>query len=209
MKTKVPAQLIVALGILVIGGVAVGGEYFLVKWLPGHRQRVADATLAMLPFHNDALGLDMQVATGFYGMVENVPGGVRISRSRFWSIGPSITITAQPNPDKNFDFSPELLAKWQTRGVYEEIPRYNFDHTQISKRDAALIWYEKDHLMWLSAHIISPDHIVQADCTPGKEDETLYLQACEESLRTIKLAGPEPPESDASQGIIELNPQKK
>jgi hypothetical protein len=209
MKTKVPAQLIVALGILLIGGGLVGGEFFLVRWWPAHKQRVADETLAPVPYHNDSLGLDMQVAAGIYGKVESFPGGVKISRPSLLSIGPSLTITAQPNPDKNFDFTPELLAKWETRGVYEEIPRYSFEHTQINKRDAALIWQQKDRMMWLTAHIMSPDRIVQADCTPGKEDEALYLQACEESLRTIKLAGPEPPGASPSQGIIELNPLKK
>jgi hypothetical protein len=209
MKKKVSAQLIVALGILLIGGGLVGGEFFLVKWWPLHKQRVADETLALQPYHNDSLGLDMQVAAGIFGKVESFPGGVKISRSKFMSVGPSLTITAQPNPDKAFDFTPELLAKEQTRGVYEEIPRYNFQHTQIIKRDAYLIWQQKNSMMWLSAHIMSPDRIVQADCTPGKADEALYLQACEESLRTIKLAGPEPPEADQSQGIVELNPQKK
>lgn len=209
MNKKIPAQLIVALGILLIGGALVGGEFFLVRWYPGHKQRVADETLAPVPYHNESLGVDVQVAAGIYGKVESFPGGVKISRGKFMSVGPSLTITAQPNPDKGFDFTPELLAKWQTRGVYEEIPRYTFEHTEIGKRDAVLIWQQKDRLMWLSAHIMSPDRILEADCTPGKADEALYLQACEESLRAIKLAGPEPPEANPSQGIVELNPRRK
>ena len=44
--------------------------------------------------------------------------------------------------------------------------------------------------MLLTARIISPDRIVEANCTPGSADENLYLQACEESVRTIKVAGP-------------------
>jgi hypothetical protein len=208
-KIKISAQLVVALAILVIGGGAVGGEVLLVKWWPAHKQRVADETLAPVPYHNESLGLDMEVAAGIYGKAAPFPGGVKISRSKFLGVGPSITITVQPNPDKTFDFSPEILAKWQTRGVMEESPRYSFEHTEISKRDAALIWQYKNDMMWVTAHIMSPDRIVQADCTPGKEDEALYLQACEQSLRSIKLAGPLPPEATQPQGVIELNPRKR
>ncbi len=208
-KVKISAQLVVALAILVIGGGLVGGEVLLVKWWPAHKQRVADETLAPVPYHNDSLGLDVEVAAGIYGKVAPFPGGVKIFQPKFMSAVPSLTITAQPNPDKTFDFSPEILAKWQTRGVMEEIPRYSFEHTKINHRDAAMIWQLKDGMMWVTAHIMSPDRIVQADCTPGKEDETLYLQACEQSMRSIKLAGPLPPEANQPQGVIELNPRKK
>ena len=208
-KIQISAQLVVALAILVIGGAAVGGEVLLVKWWPAHRQRVADETLAPVPYHNDSLGLDMEVAAGIYGKAAPFPGGVKITRSKFLGVGPSLTITAQPNPDKTFDFTPEILAKWQTRGVIEDIPRYSFEHTKINNRDAAMIWQWKDDMMWVTAHIMSPDRIVQADCTPGKEDEALYLQACEQSLRSIKLAGPLPPEANQPQGVIELNPRKQ
>lgn len=209
MKKQLPTQLTVGLGILLVGGILVGGEYLLVKWYPVHKQRVAEEVLALKPYHNEQLGVDMQVASGIYDKAEPFPGGVKISRSKFMSIGPSITLTAQPNPDKTFQFTPELLAKWQTRGTYEEIPRYTFEHTKIENRDAVLIWFQKDRMMHLVAHIMSPDRIVEADCTSGKADEVLYLRACEESLRTIKVAGPEPPAEDSSQGIVELNPQKK
>jgi hypothetical protein len=208
-KLKISAQWVVGLGILVIGGGLVGGEFLLVKWWPLHKQNVADATLAPVAYHNDSLGLDMQVAAGIYGNVEPFPGGVKISHSILLGDDPSITLTAEPNPDKSFDFSPQTLAIWQTLGVQTGILRYSFEHTQINQRDAALIWQQKKGLMWLTAHIMSPDRIVQADCTPGGEDETLYLQACEQSLRSIKLAGPEPPEANQPQGIIELNPHKK
>lgn len=201
-------QLIVGLTILLGGGALIGAEYFLVKWYPSHQQRVAEEVLALVPYHNDSLGVDLQVASGIYGKVESFPGGVKIYRPKFMSIGPSLTITTQPNPDKTFDFTPELLAKWQTRGVYEEIPRYSFEHTKIQKRDAVLIWQQKDRRMVLSAHIMSSDRIVEAACTPGKEDETLYLRACEKSLRTIKLAGPEPPEVAPPEGVVELSPRK-
>ena len=50
-----------------------------------------------------------------------------------------------------------------------------------------------------------------ADCTPGSAEEALYLQACEESLRTIKVAGPPSPESGPSGGmeILPGPPAKK
>lgn len=209
MAKRISAQFIVALGILLIGGGIVGGEYFLVKWYPGHKERVAEQVLTLAPYHNEGLGLDMQVAAGILGKAENIPGGVRISRFKFLSIGPSLTITAQPNPDKAFEFDPYLLAKWQTRGVYEDIPRYNFERIQINKRDAALIWEQKDRIMWLTAHVISPDRIIEAKCSPGREDEALYLKACDESLRTIQLAGSFPPEQNPSQQVIELVPHRK
>lgn len=201
-------QLIVGLTILFGGGALVGAEYFLVKWYPSHQQRVAEEVLSLRPYKNDGLGIEMEVASGIYGQADPFPGGVKIYRSKFMSIGPSLTITTQPNPDKTFDFTPQLLAKWQTRGVYEEIPRYSFEHTKIQKRDAALIWQQKDRRMVLTAHIMSLGRIVEAACSPGKSDEALYLRACEKSLRTIKLAGPEPPEEVPPQGVVELNPQK-
>ena len=199
-------QVTVAIGILLIGGTVVGGEYFLVKWLPKHRQRVEEEVLAGLPYHNEALGVDMQIASGIYGKVESFPGGAKISKSKFLSIGPSITLTEQPNPDKTFNFTPQLLAKEQTRGVYEQIPRYDFEHTTINKRDAFLIWQLKDRMMVVTAHIMSPDRIVEAACSPGKEDEALYLEACVQSLRTIQVAGPEPPDDTSMQEVQELHP---
>ena len=206
MAKGISAQFIVALGILLIGGGLVGGEFFLVRWYPGHKERVAEETLVLTPYHNDGLGLDMQVAAGVFGRVESFPGGVKISKFKFLSIGPSLTITAQPNPDKAFEFDPHLLALWQTRGVTEDIPRYNFQHLEINKRDAALIWEQQNRLMWLTAHVMSPDRIVEAKCSPGREDEPLYLKACEESLRTIQLSGPFPPEPP--QEPIELTPHR-
>jgi hypothetical protein len=207
MAKRISAQFIVALGILLIGGGLIVGEFFLVNWYPGHKQRVAEEVLTLVPYHNDSLGLDMQVAQGIFGKAESIPGGVRISRYKFMSIGPSLTITAQPNPDKTFEFDPHLLAKWQTRGVYEDIPRYNFSHLEINKRDAALIWEQRNRIMWLTAHVMSPDRILEAQCSPGREDEALYLKACEESLRTIQLSGPLAPEP--TQPVIELIPHRK
>ena len=47
--------------------------------------------------------------------------------------------------------------------------------------------------MVLTARVISPDRLIEASCTPGTlDDEALYMQACEASVRTLKVAGPEP-----------------
>jgi hypothetical protein len=207
MKKGITTQLYVGIIIAVIGSGLIGGEFLLVKWLPGHRQRVREETLSLLPYRNDALGIEMQVAKGFYGTAEGFPGGVRIGRAKFWSIGPSLTITSQPNPDQSAEFSPQVIAKWETQGVNEDLPRYHFEQTKINRRDAVLIRQYKGHSMLLTARMISPERIIEADCTPGAEDEDLYMEACDESVRTIKLAGPEPP-LPPSPGIIELTPRQ-
>ena len=197
-------QVIVGVLILLIGGCLVGGEYLFVKWEPGHHQRVVDEALTMLPYRNDGLGIEMRVAAGLYGKIESFPGGVRIFRPTFWSNPPSLTITSQPNPDQSAEFSPQVLAKWQTQGVTEEIARYHFEHTKINDRDAVLIRQLKDRYMQLTARVISADRIIEADCTPGTSDESLYLQECEESVRTMKVAGPEPAPTPAP-GVVELS----
>lgn len=193
MKKEIPGQLIVAAVILLVGGIFVGVEYLLVKWYPGHQQRVNAEALRLVPYRNAELGVEMQVAAGIYGKVESFPGGAKIYHSNFWRVGPSLTLTSQPNPDKADKFSPQALAQWQTQGVYQEIPRYRFESTTINHRDAVLIWQFKGRAMVMTARIISPDRIIEAACTPGQEDETLYLQACDETVHTIKVAGPEPP----------------
>jgi hypothetical protein len=205
MRKQIPTQLIVGLGILIVGGGIVGGEYFLVKWYPHHTEAVKAATLLPVPYKNASLGIEMQVAAGFNEKVESFAGGVRIYSPRFWSIGPSITLTAQPNPDQTAEFTPQILAKWQTLGVTEDIPRYHFERTRLNNRDAVLIWQYKERAMLLTVRIISPDRIVEADCTPGRADEDLYMQACDESLRTIKVAGPESP-PPVNPGVMELTP---
>ncbi len=185
----------VALIILFVGGGAVGAEYILVKWYPHYQRVLSTETLKLLPYSNAELGIDMQVAAGIYGKVDGFPGGVKIFRPKIWSIAPSLTITTQPNPDRTNEFTPEVLAKWETQGVYQEIPRYHFEHIKINGRDAVLIWQFKGRSMLLTARVISPGRLIEADCSPGREDETLYLEACESSLRTLKIAGPEPPPS--------------
>jgi len=202
---KLPTQLIVGLGILLIGGGIVGGEYFLVKWYPQHKEAVKKETLALTPYKNDGLGFEMQVAAGLNEKTEVFLGGVRISSSRFLSKGPSLTITSQPNPDQSAEFTPQQLAIWQSDGAQHNLWRYDFAHTRINDRDAVLIWQWKNGAMLLTVRIISPDRIVEANCTPGSADENLYLQACEETARTIKVAGPPSPQPPLEGGMEVLS----
>ena len=193
MKKHLPTQLIVGLAILLLGGGIVGGEYLLVRWYPTHKAAVIKETLALTPYKNDGLGFEMQVAAGIDEKVEPFAGGVRIFSPRFWSIGPSLTLTSQPNPDQSSEFTPQDLAIWETDGTLHELPRYHFEHTRINDRDAVLIWQYKNREMLLTARVISPDHIVEVSCTPGRAEEDLYMQACEDSVKTIKVAGPPSP----------------
>jgi hypothetical protein len=201
MMKHMPVQLIVGLGILVIGGGIVGGEFLLVKWYPKHKEAVKNETLALTTYKNDDLGFEMQVAAGINEKVEPFTGGVRITSPRFWSNGPSLTVTSQPNPDQKAEFTPQELAIWQTDGVQNKLSSYEFEHSRINDRDAVLIWQYKNHAMLLTARVISPDHLVEANCTPGDADSTLYLQACEESVRTIKVAGPPSPQPPPLEGM--------
>lgn len=193
MKKDFQRQLLLGVSIILLGSGLVAGEYLLVKWYPHHLERVREETLTLLPYRNDALGIEMQVAAGLYGNVEGFPGGARIMRSKFWSIGPSLTIASQSNPDQATEFSPQVLAKWETQGVTEELPRYHFEHTKIRNRDAVLIRQFKQRSMLLTARVISSERVIEASCSPGAADEDLFMEACEESLHTIKVAGPEPP----------------
>jgi hypothetical protein len=208
MKNQIPTQLMVGLGILLIGSGIVGGEFLLVKWYPGHKQRVIDDTLKLLPYKNEGLGIEMQVAAGIYEKAESFPGGVRIYSPRFWSVGPSLTITAEPNPDQSAQFTPQDLARWETDGTYHNLPRYHFEETRINDRDAVLISQYKDHAMLLTARIISPEYMVEANCTPGRADEDLYMQACDESLRSIIVAGP-PSLPPPTPEIMEMTPAEE
>ena len=202
MKTQIPFQLIVGLGILLIGGGIIGGEYYLVKWLPKYRESVRAETLKPVPYKNDQLGIEIQIPSGFMGKVEEFTGGVRITRPKFMSIGPSITITTQPNPDGTFEFDPKALAKWQTDDIYQQLSRYRFLRTKINNRDAVFISQYKNRAMVFTTRVISSERIIEISCTPGKEDEELYLRACDETVRTLKVAGPEPPPPPAP--VVEL-----
>jgi len=200
---RIPIQLILAVSIVIIGGGLIGGEYLLVKWYPRHQQRVSEETLKPSPYHNDSLGIDIQIANGLYGSVETFQGGVKIRRSKFWSVGPSLTVTSQPNPDQTWEFSPQVLATWESKGVSEDLPLYHLEHTKINNRDAMMIRELKGRFLHLTARIMCKDRIIEADCSPGGEDEDLYMQACGDTLRSVKIAGPEPPPPS---GVMELSP---
>ena len=216
---KLSMQAKFALGIILIGGIAIGAEYVLVKWYPYYQGYKANKVLDLLPYQNATLGIDMKVAAGIYGKVDDFPGGVRIYRSHLFSRGPALIITSQSNPNNADEFSPQLLAKWQTAGTYQNIPDYSFEHMKIQGRDAVMIWQSAEHAKVLpaisfdvpsaenaelvTAHIISPDHIVQANCRPGSSDPKLFLQACEESIKSINVSGP-PPKEEAEPGVLEL-----
>ena len=216
---KLSMQMKFALGIILIGGGALAAEYVLVKWYPYYQGYKANKVLAALPYQNATLGVDMQVAAGIYGKVDDFPGGVRIYRSHLFSHGPVLIITSESNPNNADEFSPQLLAKWETAGTYQQIPDYRFEHMKIQGRDAAMIWQSSEHAKVLpaisfdvssaenaqlvTAHIISPDHIVQANCRPGSDDPALLLRACEESIQSIKVSGP-PPQEMPQPGVLEL-----
>lgn len=207
MKKQLPTQLIVGLGILLVGGGIIGGEYLLVKWYPAHKAAVRNETLDLKPYSNEGLGVDMQVAAGIDEKVEPFPGGVRIFSPTFWSTGPSLTITSQPNLDQRGQFTPQETAIWETDGVQHHLYRYQFEETRINDRDAVLIWQYKNHAMLLTARVISPDRIIEVNCTPGSADESLYMEACDESVRTMKVAGPPSPQP-AVPGAEESEPKR-
>src|SRR5574337_1195598 len=207
---KLSMQAKFMLGIILIGGGALAAEYILVKWYPYYQGYKANKVLEALPYQNASLGIDMQVAAGIYGKVDDFPGGVRIYRSHLFIRGPALIITSQSNPNSADEFSPQLLANWETAGTYQKIPDYRFEHMKIQGRDAVMIWQSAEHAKVLpaisfdvssaenpqlvTAHIISPDHLVQVNCRPGSGDPPLFLQACEDSIRSIKVSGPPPQE---------------
>lgn len=226
MDKGISTQLIVFVVIVIVGGGLLLGEMGLVRWWPGHEQRVAEQVLSLAPYQNDGLGVQMQVAAGLYGKVESFPGGVKIYRPRLYGTDPALTITSQPNEGAASEFSPEILAKWQTQGVTEDtgtpgnarlspalqalaeanMPQYSFEHVRINDRDAALIWQYRNPTWTMTAHIIAPAHIIEASCTPGGADASLYLQACDKTLHTIQVAGPASPAPPPQGGVQEIQP---
>lgn len=208
MKKQMPIQLVVGLVIVLVGVGIVGGEYLLVRWYPGHKEAVKKETLELKPYKNDALGIEMQVAAGIKDKVEPFYGGVRIYSPRLWSEPPSIKITTEPNPDGSAEFTPQILAKWETDGVTQNLPRYHFEHARINSRDAVLIWQYKNRAMVLTVRILAPDRKVVGECSTGGADEDLYMQACDESFRSIKVAGPESPAPETP-GVYEIPPAEQ
>jgi hypothetical protein len=193
MKKALSTQWMLMIAIVVIGGAILGAEYYLVKWLPGHRERLREEVLKPVPYKNDKLGFEAEIAAGLTGKIEEFPGGVRIFKPETMSLGPSVTFTARPNPEGTFEFSPQELARWQTDDIYLEIPRYSFQQVKINNRSAVLIEQFKDRAMQLTARVMSSERILEMTCTPGQADEALYMQACHQTARSIKVAGPEPP----------------
>jgi len=204
MKFRASTQLIVALAIIIVGGGALGAEVLLVKWYPVHKQAVTDTLQKMLAYQNPKLGLDMQVAAGIYGKVQDLSDGVRIYRPQVFGPVPSLTIVALPNPDGATEFSGELLAQWETAGATHSILGYFYQYTQINGRNAALIHQPRNHMTVLTAHIISPQRILQVDCVPGADDQDIFVPACDSTVYSIKLDGvpPPPPTSTAPVEII-------
>ena len=206
MKYRPSKQFIVSLAILLGGAVFLGAEYFLVKSYPDYQQKKVTRLSQLLPYENEDLGIEMRISEGIFGEVEKFAGGVRVRRRRFWSVGPSLSITSRPNPDGINQFAPTLLAQWQTRGIHEEIPRYRFWHTEINSRDAVLIRLYEGRSIHLTARIISPERIVELDCTPGQEDEELFLKLCEDTIRSVKIPGQDVVPEDGDP-IVELQPR--
>lgn len=179
--------------ILLIGGaILLTAEYFVVRWYPGHEQRVTEAILNQLPYQNDGLGVQMQVAAGIYGKIETYPGGVKIYRPRLFGGGPSLIVTSEPNPTSASKFSPQYVADVETAGVRNQLAEYQVQNHTIHNRDALLIWQfnPRAQSMNVTARVIAPDRIVQAVCDTGSTKRNVYTQACDQSLLSIKVAGP-------------------
>ncbi|MGH9358799.1 MAG: hypothetical protein ACRD22_08500 [Terriglobia bacterium] len=179
--------------ILIVAGVVIlGGEYLLVRWYPGHKQRVAEAALQLLPYQNDGLGVQMKIAAGIYGQVEVYPGGIKIYRPSIFEKGPSIALTSQANTTGFSEFSSQTLAEWETAGVQNELSGYEFEHLTINKRDAVMIWeyLPQSRSMQVTARIMAPDRILEAVCDTGSANQAIYTPACDESLKSIALSGP-------------------
>ena len=206
MKYRPSKQFILSLAILLGGGGFIGAEYFLVKMYPAYERKKIIRLSKLLPYANEDMGIEMKIAEGIFGDVEKFAGGVRIRRKSFWSVGPSISITSRPNPDGTSEFSPTLLARLQTRGIHEEIPRYRFWHTEINGRDAVLIRLYEGRSLHLRGRIISPERIVELDCTPGQEDEDLFLKLCEDTIRSVTIPDTDTVPADGDP-IMELQPR--
>jgi hypothetical protein len=203
---RVSTQFVVSLLIIFLGTAAVGGEYFLLHWSPRHREQVEERAFELHPYQNSALGIQMQIAAGLYGKVQDIPDGVKIYRSAWIGVGPSLTITSQLNPDQAPGFTALVLAQWEAAGTQKHIPDYRFEHTKIYDRDAALTWQSQGNSTLVIAHIITPDKIVEVNCLSGDSDPALLAQACESSIATIQIAGtPTPAPKTQAPEILRLD----
>ncbi len=190
MKVGLSAQAILGLVLLIGGGGLVGGEYLWVRWYPAHKQRLADEALAQVAYGNTGLGISLQVAKGIYEKAEILPEEVRLYRPGLSGDGPSLTIKSEANPDGASEFTPQALAIWQTDGSTYKIPHYEYEHTRVVDRDAVIIHRPRGRSIVETLHVISPTRIIEAECTNGDADAALYMQACDESLRSLKIEGP-------------------
>lgn len=182
----------VTVAIVVVAAIILGIEYLAVRWYPAHEQRTESAALQQLPYQNERLGIQMQVASGIYGSVSDFAGGVKIYRSHFFGSGPAITITSTPNPDGASRFSDQLLAEIETEGSRKGIPNYQFQRLTLYGRDAYLVseYNPQSGSTDVTAHILAPDRIVQAVCDTGGKHQDVFTQACTESLKSLKVTGP-------------------
>jgi hypothetical protein len=209
MKIRASAHLVLAMVILIVGGGIVGGEYFLVRWYPAHKERADAEALAPVAYGNTGLGISIEVAKGIYKKAEVGPNEVKLSRPGLFGGGPSLTIKSEPNPDGASEFTPQILAIWETDGSIHKIPRYGFEHTKVMDRDAVIIHALGGDSMVETLRVISPTRIIEADCTPGGEDNALYMQACDESLRTLKVEGPPSTPSRVTEAAKKGKPKVK
>ncbi len=190
---------------IIIGCVGVAlliTQLLFLKYYPVYQEMRFTALSEGVPYEDSDLGIRMKIADGLYGEIETIPGGVRIRNNRLWRIGPSILITSRPNPDRSDKFSPTLIAKWQTRGVYEEIPEYAFAHLAINDHDAVIIRMLQGRNMHMLGRIISEERIVEIDCTPGQEDEITYMKLCNQTIRSVKMMEDEEETGD----VMEFQP---
>jgi hypothetical protein len=209
MKIRASVHFVLALVILIGGSGIVGGEYFLVRWYPAHKERADAETLALVPYGNTGLGISIEVAKGIYEKAEVGPGEVKLSRPGLFGGGPSLAIKSVPNPDGASEFTPQALAIWETDGSIHKIPRYDFEHTKVMGRDAVIIHALRGGSMVETLRVISSTRIIEADCTSGGEDNALYMQACDESLRTLKVEGPEPVPEPAAEAAKKGKSKRK
>jgi hypothetical protein len=185
------AQRKVTIGIVVIGAALLASEFLFIRWYPGHKERKEQQALSLLTYQNSGMGLQMHIAAVIYGKVRDGASGVTIYRPRILGSGPSITISLKPNTASQF--TPELLAQLETAGVRQNLLGYQFQHMTLDNRDAILIWqYDvPSRSMNVTAQVLAPDRMIQAVCNTGSSDEQeLYTEACNESLKSIDLSGP-------------------
>lgn len=178
--------------LVVAGAIALTVEFLLVRWYPGHKQRVDAGILRMLPYENNGLGVQMKVASGIYGKVQDSLGSVKIYRPKLFGGGPSITLTSLPNTSGSSQLSPQYLATLQTAGVRNQLIGYQFEHLTLNQRDAVMIWQYQplSRSTNVTARIMAPERLLEVVCSTGSGDQTLYTRACDESLRSIVLTGP-------------------